>query len=126
MSERPWRNPAEEDLVGWDRPLPETVRLSPDYGVEAPLIPLWGNGFGNISWQFTKLPPAMLDRLVAWQEIFEKNFQWERGWVSKRARAEWTERAETLATDLQEELDGRATVVLDLWPLDDFGSGRNH
>ena len=42
-------------------------------------------------------------------------------WLSERARDEWAERAQPLAADLQEELEGRAEVVLDLWPLNEPG-----
>jgi hypothetical protein len=53
--------------------------LSPDHG--APL-PLWGEGFGNIAWQFTKFPPELLDRLAAWQQEFDDNYHYRTGWRS--------------------------------------------
>jgi hypothetical protein len=118
MSEQPWWNPTEADLVGWDRPLPEFVRLAPDYGVRAPLVPLWGNGFGNVSWQFTKLSPELLDRLVEWQEMFDDNFDTEGGWASEFIRDAWTARTQPLADDLQAALGRRARVLLDLSALD--------
>jgi hypothetical protein len=120
MSERPWRNPAESDLTGWDRTLPAVVRLAPDFGAGAPRVPLWGNGFGNISWQFTKLSPELLDRLSSWQQIFEESFTREGGWASERGRDEWATRAHALAAELRAELDGRSDVDVDLWPLDEW------
>ena len=71
MAENPWRHPAEADRGwgwGWDEPLPGSITLSPDYGAE---LPLWADGFGNVSWQFTKFSPELLDRLAAWQQDFD-------------------------------------------------------
>ena len=59
------------------------IRLAPDYS--APL-PLWGEGFGNIDWRCTKFPPALLDRLAAWQQEFDDNYHYETGWRSAPAR----------------------------------------
>ena len=60
---QPWirvrgREPGGADL-GWDEPLPDVITLAPDYGAE---LPLWGNGFGNIAWQYTRFSPALLDQ----------------------------------------------------------------
>lgn len=44
MSEKPWRNPSDEDDLDWDEPLPEVIFLAPDYGAE---LPLWGERWGN-------------------------------------------------------------------------------
>jgi hypothetical protein len=111
MGENPWWNPAESDL-GWDEPLPDIVELAPDYG--APL-PLWGNGFGNISWQLTKFSPGLLDRLSAWQQEFDDNF--DRGWRSAEIRDRWASEARELAADVRAELGTRAELVVGLWPL---------
>src|SRR5262252_7811966 len=70
MSQNPWWHPSDDDL-GWDEPLPVIIRLAPDYS--AP-FPLWGEGFGNIDWRYTKFPPALLDRLAAWQQEFDDNY----------------------------------------------------
>ena len=55
MSQNPWWHPSDDD-PGWDEPLPVIIRLAPDYS--APL-PLWGEGFGDIDWRYTKFPPAL-------------------------------------------------------------------
>jgi hypothetical protein len=82
MSQNPWWHPSDDDL-GWDEPFPVIIRLAPDYS--APL-PLWGEGFGNIDWRCTKFPPALLDRLAAWQQEFDDNYHYETGWRSAPAR----------------------------------------
>jgi hypothetical protein len=87
----------------------------PDYS--APL-PLWGEGFGNIDWRYTKFPPALLDRLAAWQQEFDDNYHYETGWRSAPARDRWADSAKGLATDLRAVLGVRAELVVDLWPMD--------
>src|SRR5215471_6541226 len=71
MSQNPWPHTSDDDL-GCDEPLPVIIRLAPNYS--APL-PLWGEGFGTIDWRYTKFPPALLDRLAAWQQEFDDNYQ---------------------------------------------------
>jgi hypothetical protein len=117
VSQNPWWHPNDDDL-GWDEPLPKVIRLAPDYG--APL-PLWGKGFGNIAWQFTKFPPELLDRLTAWQHDFDDNYHWRRGWKSDEARDRWVSQAEGLASDVQAALGNRAELVVDLWSSDEEG-----
>jgi hypothetical protein len=114
MAQSPWWQPGEDDL-DWDDPLPDVVELAPDYGAE---LPLWGAGFGNISWQYTKFSPELLDRLAAWQEDFDANFHWENGWRSAETRNHWASRAKDLAADVRAELGTRAELVIRLWPLD--------
>jgi hypothetical protein len=113
MSENPWWQPGEDDL-GWDDPLPDVVELAPDYSAE---LPLWGDGFGNISWQFTKFSLGLLDRLAAWQQEFDANFHWESGWRSAEIRDHWASEANDLAADVRAELGPRAELVVRLWPL---------
>jgi hypothetical protein len=113
VSENPWWHPSDDDL-GWDEPLPPVIQLSPDYS--APL-PLWGGGFGNIDWRFTKFPPELLDRLAAWQHDFDDNYHYQTGWRSAAIRDRWAHHAQRLATDLRAALGARAELVVDLWPL---------
>ena len=101
-----------------DEPLPSVVILAPDYhaGDDAGL-PLWTEESGQISWRSTRFSPKLLDRLAAWQEEFESNFHWENGWSSERARAKWACEAQELAADVRRELGTRASLAVDLWPL---------
>ena len=115
MSENPWWRPGEADLH-WNELLPAIIRLAPDYSAE---LPLWGEGFGNISWQFTKFPPELLDRLAVWQREFEDNYDSLTGWRSVAIRDHWTNTVEDLAADLRAELGTRAQLVVDLWPLEE-------
>ena len=96
MSQNPWWHPSDD--LGWDEPLPVIIRLAPDYS--APLR-LWGEGFGNIDWRYTKFSPALLDRLAAWQQEFDDNYHYETGWRSAPARDRWADNAKGLATDLR-------------------------
>jgi hypothetical protein len=114
MSQSPWWHPSEEDL-GWDDPLPDVVVLSPDYSAE---LPLWGAGFGNIAWQFTKFSPGLLDRLAAWQQEFDDNYHYSYGWKSAAIRRQWVSQVESLAADVQAELGARASLVVELWGLE--------
>jgi hypothetical protein len=113
MDQHPWRHPSQADR-GWDQPLPAIVELKPDYGAE---LPLWGDGLGNISWQFTKFSPQLLDRLAAWQQDFDTGFDRGTGWRSAELRDRWASQAENLAADVQAELGTRARLIADLWPL---------
>lgn len=114
MSVNVWWHPSREDL-GWDDPLPDVIEMAPEYAVE---LPLFGEGFGNISWQFTKFSPELLDRLAAWQKEFDDNFHWEGGWRSAEIRDRWASEAENLAWDVRAELGTRASLVVRLWPLE--------
>lgn len=115
MSENPWWHPSHDDLA-WDEPLPPVIHLSPDYSA---LLPLWGEGSGNIRWQATKFPPPLLDRLAAWQQDFDANFHWDSGWRSAKARDRWARLAEELAADVRAELGTRAELTVGLWPIDE-------
>jgi hypothetical protein len=80
-------------------------------------LPLWGEGFGNIDWRFTKFPPELLDRLARWQQDFDRNFGHDTGWESAVAQDRWAHDAKELAADLRAVLGTRAELIVDLWPL---------
>jgi hypothetical protein len=106
----PWWQPGEGDR-GWDKPLPEVITLAPDYGAE---LPLWGDGFGNIAWQYTKFSPGLLDRLAAWQQEFDAHYRWDLGWDSAEISGRWTSQAAGLAADVRAELGARARLAVRL------------
>jgi hypothetical protein len=114
MGRGPWWNPSEDDL-DWD-PLPDVVILGPDYAAD---LPLWGQSCGNLAWQCTRFRPELLDRLAAWQEEFDDNFHYDKGWRSPAVRDRWKQEAEVLAADVRATLGSQAELVVDLWPLKD-------
>lgn len=105
MSENPWWHPSEDDLA-FAAPLPKVIELTPDYNAA---LPLWGDE-GNIPWQDTKFSPALLDRLAAWQQYFDDNYRWDRGWRSAEARDHFARQREELAADVRTELGTRAEL----------------
>lgn len=80
VGENPWWHPRADD-ADWDE-LPEVIELSPEYSAD---LPLWGE-CGAITWQRTKFSPQLLDRLAAWQQDFDANFHWDKGWRSAETR----------------------------------------
>ena len=110
----PWWHPSKDDL-DWDEPLPARIELSPDYSAD---LPLWGcDGSGMLAWQDTKFSPQLLDRVAAWQQDFDANFRWDKGWRSAETRDRWASQAEELAADVRTELGTRAKLTVRLWPL---------
>jgi hypothetical protein len=115
VSENPWWHPTQDD-GDWDEPLPGVIVLTLEYGAE---LPLWGEPWGNIDWHFTKFSPELLDRLAAWQLVFDENYDYETGWRSDAAQDRWAHDANDLVTDLRAALGTRAELVMNLWPLGD-------
>lgn len=89
---------------------PPTIELSPDYGVT---IPLWPQEDRTE----TLIPTDLLERLIAWQQLFNVNFEPGSGWTSMAVKTKWTEEAVQLEADLRAAVDGRFAVEVDLWPL---------
>ncbi len=90
-----------------DNGLP-SIRLSPDYG--AP-VPLWPQSIAAM------VPTTLMARLIDWQRDFESNCRSDSEWKSEEAKARWAEQASVLEVDLRVALEGRAEVIVDLWPL---------
>lgn len=86
------------------------VRLSPDYGAPSPLWPL---SVGTDA----LVPEPLLARLVEWQEDFDSNYR-DSGWRSEEARDRWSAAGVVLEAELRKALDGKATLEVDLWPLE--------
>jgi hypothetical protein len=62
-------------------------------------------------------PPQLPDRLAAWQQDFDANFRWDKGWRSAETRDRWASQAEELAAGVRTELGTRAKLTVRLWPL---------
>jgi len=112
-SKRPWRHPECDDRE-LKAPLPRVVILSPDYSAQ---LPISSEDSGQVSWRTTDFSPELLDRLADWQEEFDSNFHWEKGWRSEQALARWAQEATNLAAELRRKLGSRAELVVNLWPL---------
>jgi len=116
-SENPWWHPVSGDLY-LEEPLPPVVILLPDYGAGFDAgLPLWSEESGQITWHSTKFSPELLERLANWQEQFDSDFHWEKGWRSERAQNEWAEEATNLAADVRTQSGTRADLAVHLWPL---------
>jgi hypothetical protein len=89
---------------------PIRLRLSPDYSAPSPLWPSSDDTDALV-------PSELLERLVAWQKAFDRNFHWEKGWQSEQARDEWAATAIELEAELRAALRGKAELEVDLWPL---------
>jgi hypothetical protein len=89
---------------------PTVVTLAPEYCVDVPLWPL-GDATDNL------VPPALLEKLMAWQALFDNNCHHKTGWLSEDAKSRWAEEAVGLEAELRAALAGKAEVVVDLWPL---------
>jgi hypothetical protein len=92
---------------------PQVIKLMPEYAAS---LPLWDER-GNLGRSGAQLPPALLDRLEAWQREFEENFRWDTGWQSAAAREHWAGQAPRLEAALRDALSPRTELVVDLWPL---------
>lgn len=92
------------------------VRLMCDYGAEVPLFP-------QSEFIESLVPAVILVRLKAWQEDFDRNFHWERGWKSTEARDRWARTAREIESELKNAFAGKAELVTDLWPLRREGTG---
>ena len=92
---------------------PRSSNCLPEYSAD---LPLWGE-CGAIAWQRTKFSPQLLDRLAAWQQDFDDNFHWDKGWRSAETRDRWARQAEELAASVRAELGNRARLTVRLWPL---------
>lgn len=90
------------------------VRLSPDYSAPSPL---WNESPRAVMPADAMVPPALLAELVAWQQDFDENFHWEKGWRSVAARDRWASDAHRLEAQVRRALAGKAELIVDLWPL---------
>jgi hypothetical protein len=89
--------------------------LSPEWSVD---VPLWPNS-GAID---ELVPEALQEKLTAWQNIFDSNYRWSEesrpeGWLSKEAKDQWELTAPDLVAELRSALEGKASLIVDLWPI---------
>ena len=92
---------------------PTTVTFGPEYGVEVPLWPL-ADSTNEL------VPDDLLAKLISWQADFDANFHWETGWSSDEHKTRWAETAAGLETELRAALEGKAEVIVNLWPLEEL------
>ena len=88
---------------------PPTIELSPDYGAR---IPVWPQEHLTDS----LISAELMERLIAWQRLFDANFEPELGWRSAVVKAQWAEEAVQLNDDLRSAVEGTFDVEVDLWP----------
>lgn len=84
--------------------------MSPDYSAPSPLWPL-SVGTNSL------VPESLLAELIAWQEDFDANFRYDTGWHSEEAKTRWADASVSLVDQVREALDGKAELIVDLWPL---------
>lgn len=87
------------------------VRLSPDYGAPSPLWP-------NSDEVDELVSPELLERLVAWQLVFDDHFRYDTGWRSPEVKERWARQASELERELRLELRPEIQLEVDLWPLE--------
>ena len=90
------------------------IRMMPEYSVDVPLFP-------QSDFTDALVPEELLARLIRWQKEFDENFHWDHGWQSTEVRDRWAAEAVPLEAALRMALEGKADLVVDLWPLP--GSG---
>jgi hypothetical protein len=86
------------------------LRFSLDYAAE---LPLWGVPVSQLD-----LSARLLDKLVDWWQQFNANFDPHKGWSSEAIKSEWADLAVPLEMDLRVEIDSKANLLVDLWPLE--------
>jgi hypothetical protein len=89
---------------------PVIIRFMPEYTVEVPLFPQSDD-------TVVLVPEDLLAKLIRWQREFDQNYHWETGWRSEVIRDRWAAEAVPLEAALREALEGKADLVVDLWPL---------
>lgn len=84
--------------------MPSVIRFDCDFGAE---IPLWPQQ----AFLEAMLPEGLRARMAAWQQDFERNFDWRTGWRTEEARRQWDEEGARLLPQVQEVFRGMAEVV---------------
>jgi len=92
------------------------LRLSPDYTAD---LPLWGMAVEPLL-----LSASLLEDLRVWQHTFDIQFDAHWGWISAEAKTAWAEEAVELVARLRGAIEGKADLLVDLWPLEDEDTDR--
>jgi len=105
-----------------DEPARRTIRVFPDYGRD---WPLWENTTDEHDYGYTMSPSdyglsvQLTERLAAWNDLWENNFDSQAGWTSVESRAEWARLAVGIVAGLRTEVYWMADVRYKPWPLAD-------
>jgi hypothetical protein len=91
------------------------IILSPDWTVNVPLWP-------RSDTVDELVPESLLAKLINWQTIFESNYRWSEGprpegWLSAEAKDQWEQAVPDLVVELTTALEGRARLIVNLWPI---------
>jgi hypothetical protein len=92
------------------------VKLMSDYVAG---WPLWTVEEGLIAPGAFSLSASLTADLRDWQELFEREFHWDRGWRTPEAEAHYARAAPGLLLRLNQELGPDVHVTVDTWPVSD-------
>ena len=92
------------------------VRLMTDYEAG---WPLWTTEKGLTAPDACSLSASLTADLLGWQDLFEREFRWDRGWRSAAAEARYARDAAELLHRLRREVGPGVEVTLDAWPVSD-------
>ena len=96
--------------------------LSPDWTVDIPLWPQ-SEAIDDL------IPESLQEKLTTWQSIFDVNYMWSEQdkperWLSNDAKEEWERAVPDLVAELTSVLEGKARLIVDLWPITPSGQNR--
>jgi hypothetical protein len=92
------------------------VKLMSDYSAG---WPLWSADEGLLAPDAFSLSASLAADLRAWQDLFEDEFHWDRGWRTLEAEARYARTGPDLLHRLRRELGPAVLVTLDAWPVTD-------
>ena len=87
-----------------------SLLLSPSYGAESPLWP-------PSAATREMIPAALWDDLLAWEAMFEANFEWGAGWRTEKTKVDWAAAAAELIERDRQAIGGKSELIVNLWPL---------
>jgi hypothetical protein len=113
-TDSPQRKALIDEYLAW-QDFGGAIVLSPDWTVD---IPLWPHS--EAAHQL--VPESLLEKIIAWQTIFDSNYRWgddtrPEGWVSEETKDQWKQEAPIIVAELSSALEGKAELIVDLWPM---------